>query len=48
MDRHIADLRKFAPQLRDMVMLPGCGHITQEERPVGVNAAIIDFVRDLP
>ena len=48
MDRHIADLRKFAPQLRDMVMLPGCGHITQEERPVEVNAAIIDFVRDLP
>jgi pimeloyl-ACP methyl ester carboxylesterase len=29
-------------------MLPGCGHITQEERPADVNAATIDFIRDLP
>src|SRR5437762_5675072 len=25
MDRHIADLPKFAPQLRDVIMLSGCG-----------------------
>jgi pimeloyl-ACP methyl ester carboxylesterase len=40
MDRHIAELPKFVPQLRDMIMLPGCGHITQEERPAEVSAAI--------
>jgi len=24
-DRHIADLPKFAPQLRGSIILPGCG-----------------------
>jgi pimeloyl-ACP methyl ester carboxylesterase len=47
MDRHIADMPKFVPQLRGPIMLPGCGHITQEERPVEVNAAIVDFLRGL-
>jgi pimeloyl-ACP methyl ester carboxylesterase len=45
MDRHIADLAKFVPQLRGTIMLPGCGHLTQRERPAEVNAAIIDFLR---
>jgi pimeloyl-ACP methyl ester carboxylesterase len=44
MDRHIADMSKFVPQLRGPIMLPGCGHITQEERPAAVNAAMIEFV----
>jgi epoxide hydrolase A/B len=48
MDRHMADLTKFVPQLRRTIMLPGCGHVTQEERPAEVNAAMIDFLRDLP
>jgi pimeloyl-ACP methyl ester carboxylesterase len=47
MDRHIADLPKFVPQLRGTIMLPGCGHITQEERPAEVNAAMIEFIRRL-
>jgi pimeloyl-ACP methyl ester carboxylesterase len=47
MARHIADMPKFVPQLRGPVMLPGCGHITQEERPAEVNAAMIDFLRGL-
>jgi pimeloyl-ACP methyl ester carboxylesterase len=47
MERHIADLAKFVPQLSTTVMLPGCGHITQEERPAEVNAAMIDFLRRL-
>jgi len=47
MDRHIADMPKFVPHLRGSIMLPGCGHITQEERPVEVNAAMIDFLRGL-
>jgi pimeloyl-ACP methyl ester carboxylesterase len=29
-------------------MLPGCGHITQEERPAEISAAMIDFLRRLP
>jgi pimeloyl-ACP methyl ester carboxylesterase len=48
MDRHIADLPKLVPQLRRTIMLPGCGHVTQEERPAEVSAAMIDFLRDLP
>jgi pimeloyl-ACP methyl ester carboxylesterase len=47
-DRHIADSPKFVPQLRGTIMLPGCGHITQEERPAEVNAAMIDFLQGLP
>jgi pimeloyl-ACP methyl ester carboxylesterase len=47
MDRHIADLPKFVPQLRGSIMLPGCGHITQEERPAEVSAAMIEFIRAL-
>jgi pimeloyl-ACP methyl ester carboxylesterase len=47
MERHIADTAKFVPQLRGTIMLPGCGHITQEERPAKVNDAVIDFIRRL-
>jgi pimeloyl-ACP methyl ester carboxylesterase len=47
MDRHIADMPKFVPHLRGPIMLPGCGHITQEERPAEVNAAMIDFLQGL-
>jgi len=48
MDRHIAELAKFVPQLRRTIILPGCGHLTQEEQPAEVNAAMIDFLRGLP
>ena len=47
MDRHLADMAKFVPQLRDALMLPGCGHITQEERAGEVSAAMIGFMRGL-
>ncbi len=47
MDRHIADLVKFAPRLRASMMLPGCGHLIQRERPSEVNAAMIEFLRSL-
>ena len=36
-------LKDFAPGLRDTVLLPGCGHWTQQERPDEVNAAIVEF-----
>jgi pimeloyl-ACP methyl ester carboxylesterase len=40
-------LRAFAPLLREPVLLPGCGHWTQQERPEEVSAAMIGFIRDL-
>jgi len=30
-----------------MVMLPDCGHWTQQERPTEVSTAMIDFIRQL-
>jgi pimeloyl-ACP methyl ester carboxylesterase len=47
MDQGIANLSQFVPHLRQTVMLPGCGHWTQQERPKEVNAALIDFLRGL-
>jgi pimeloyl-ACP methyl ester carboxylesterase len=41
----IANLRNFVPQLRRTIMLPGCGHWTQQERADEVNAAMIGFLR---
>jgi len=48
MDQLLANLKRFVPALRNIQMLPGCGHWTQQERPNEVNAAIIDFIRGLP
>jgi pimeloyl-ACP methyl ester carboxylesterase len=48
MDQLLANLKHFVPALRDIQMLPGCGHWTQQERPGEVNAAILDFLRGLP
>lgn len=45
---HIANMKQSVPLLRDIRMLPGCGHWTQQERPAEVNAAIIEFLRSLP
>jgi pimeloyl-ACP methyl ester carboxylesterase len=47
MDRLLANLSAFVPQLKGSVMLPGCGHWTQQERAAEVNAAMIGFVRSL-
>jgi pimeloyl-ACP methyl ester carboxylesterase len=35
------------PQLRGKFILPDCGHWTQQERASEVNAAMIDFLREL-
>ena len=48
MDQHLANMKNFVPALREIQMLPGCGHWTQQERPGEVNAAIIEFLRSLP
>jgi pimeloyl-ACP methyl ester carboxylesterase len=37
-------LSAVAPQLHDVVVLPGCGHWTQQERPAETNAALLDFL----
>ena len=47
MDQIIANLAHNVTQLRGTIMLPGCGHWTQQERAAEVNAAIIDFLRRL-
>jgi pimeloyl-ACP methyl ester carboxylesterase len=47
MDQLIPSLGKFIPELRATIMLPGCGHWTQQERPIEVTAAMIDFLRQL-
>jgi pimeloyl-ACP methyl ester carboxylesterase len=47
MDKLIPNLGTFAPQLRATIMLPGCGHWTQQERPNEVTTAMIDFLRQL-
>jgi len=47
MDELIPNLSRVVPQLRGTVMLPGCGHWTQQERPPEVNAAIIRFLQNL-
>jgi pimeloyl-ACP methyl ester carboxylesterase len=47
MDQLIPRLSQFVPHLRRTLMLPGCGHWTQQERPEAVNATLIDFLRSL-
>jgi pimeloyl-ACP methyl ester carboxylesterase len=43
----IANLSNFVPQLRRTVMLPGCGHWTQQERAREVNGAMTEFLQQL-
>ena len=47
-DQNLANLRQFVTTLREVRILPGCGHWTQQERPDEVSAALIDFIRGLP
>jgi pimeloyl-ACP methyl ester carboxylesterase len=43
----IRNLGQLVPQLRQTLLLPGCGHWTQQERPAEVNAAMLEFLRAL-
>src|SRR5215470_16364857 len=47
MDQLLPVLKQFVPNLRETTILRGCGHWTQQERPNEVNAAMIDFLRQL-
>ena len=46
-DQLIANLKTFVPKLTKTIMLPGCGHWTQQERASEVNAALIEFLREV-
>ncbi len=47
MDQLLPNLKKFVPELRPAIMLPGCGHWTQQERATDVNDAMIAFLQTL-
>ena len=42
-----AHMREVVPNLRDVVLLPGIGHWTQQEAPGAVNRALIAFLKSL-
>ncbi len=42
-----SQLRETVPRLRDAILLPGCGHWTQQERPAEVSGAMIEFLSAL-
>jgi pimeloyl-ACP methyl ester carboxylesterase len=37
----------LVPKLRPAIMLPGCGHWTEQERAPEVSAAMIEFLRSV-
>jgi pimeloyl-ACP methyl ester carboxylesterase len=43
----VANLAQFVPPLRRALILPGCGHWTQQERPREVNALMLEFLHGL-
>lgn len=47
MDQLLPNLKQFIPLLRDTVVLPDCGHWTQQERPDEVNALLIRFLKNI-
>jgi pimeloyl-ACP methyl ester carboxylesterase len=47
MEQTLANLATAVPHLRKQIMLPGCGHWTQQERAAEVNASLIEFMRSI-
>jgi pimeloyl-ACP methyl ester carboxylesterase len=47
MDQLLPALTTFVPRLRETIILPGCGHWTQQERAKEVNDAMLGFLRSL-
>ena len=43
----IDSMRKRAPGLTDVVLVPGAGHFVQQEQPQAVNEALLKFLRAL-
>lgn len=38
-------VRQLVPRLSEPIVLPGCGHWTQQERPIEVNETLLEFLR---
>jgi pimeloyl-ACP methyl ester carboxylesterase len=47
MNHLLANLKTTVPLLTQSIILRGCGHWTQQERPKEVNAAMIEFLNSL-
>ena len=47
MERLLANLGTFVTDLRDCVMLDGCGHWTQQERAAEVSERLVAFCREV-
>jgi pimeloyl-ACP methyl ester carboxylesterase len=45
MDQLLPSLKNVIPKLEETIILPGCGHWTQQERPDEVNAALLAFLK---
>jgi pimeloyl-ACP methyl ester carboxylesterase len=41
-------MEAFVPNLREAVLVKGAGHWTQQEKPAEVNAALLQFLADIP
>jgi len=46
-ERVVANMAAAVPQLKGLLLFPGCGHWTQEERPEELKNALITFLKDL-
>jgi len=40
-------LPRFVPNLKRSVVVEGCGHWTQQERPAEVNQLLLEFLQSL-
>lgn len=47
MDQLLPALKQFVPNLQQAIILPGCGHWTQQERPREVNDAMLKFLKSI-
>jgi pimeloyl-ACP methyl ester carboxylesterase len=47
MEQLVANLAHFVPKLKKTVILPGCGHWTQQERKDDVNRELVAFLKGL-
>jgi len=43
----IETMKRYIPNLRDIVLVPACGHWCQQEKPREVNEALIKFLKEV-
>jgi pimeloyl-ACP methyl ester carboxylesterase len=44
----VGNIGAFLPHIKEMLLLPECGHYLQQEQPEKVNAVLIEFLKSLP